>query len=394
MARRVLRGMGVVEVGHALIPVVRGHLAGVGSRDERHFASHLDLGLKGERLVPLPVGRGLAVVHQEQGHGAGSGSDPACEARGVHGAGDHVEGEPPGVGYPEGMRVASGRRKIHRNRFFAGSPLPPTTHATSIGPGRVVGSLAGAVTVSTARPTALVCAFVPLAGPRSVFAGFRTAASVRIAALRFDPAVIAPPDDDVQQVHISTHEEAQPHGRGEEALLRRPPVFRGVVPEPGRLRHFGLLVHVRVATLPGRRPARDQEPGEIPVGRPHPSRKALVRQWMSGPRPDQIKPERTHDLLANLHGFRQTRHVASKTTRIPCIEIRNETTSTEAAGNPKTGERTWSCPPAIPRSTREKMSGHPRAEQVSWQVDTAIMIDPLGRSGVGPGHSGHLCRGP
>ena len=310
VARRVLRGMGVVEVGHALIPVVRGHLAGVGARDERHFAPHLDLGLKGERLVPLPVGRGLAAVHQEQGHGAGSGSDPACEARGVHGAGDHVEGEPSGVRYPEGVRVASGRRKNHRNRFLAGSPLPPTPHAALTGLRR----LFGCFTVPAMTFLPVGCTFISRAGLRL---GFFVLFRVRAVTRRLIPAIVAPADHDLQRIGLRFHQEAQPHGRGEEALLRGLAVFNGVVAETRALRDIEIVVHVRIAALLGRHPPGDQKSREIPVGRPHPARQALVRQRVPRPRPDEIESERLHDLFANLGGFRQTSHVTPENRSLP-----------------------------------------------------------------------------
>ena len=41
--------------------------------------------------------------------------------------------------------------------------------------------------------------------------------------------------------------------RGEEALLRGPAVFGGVLAEPRPFRHLGLVVHVRVAALLDRR---------------------------------------------------------------------------------------------------------------------------------------------
>ena len=96
--------------------------------------------------------------------------------------------------------------------------------------------------------------------------------AVRVGVLRLDPAVVAPTNQDLQCLDPLAHEEAQPHRRGEEPLLRGPAVFRGVVPEPGPLRDLGLVVHVRIAALPDRRVPGDQEPGEIPVARPHPAR--------------------------------------------------------------------------------------------------------------------------
>ena len=69
----------------------------------------------------------------------------------------------------------------------------------------------------------------------------------------------------------------------------------GVVAEPRPLRHLGLVVHVRVAALLDRRSARDEKPGEIPVGRPLPAPQPLVGQRMTGPRADEVEPERADD---------------------------------------------------------------------------------------------------
>ena len=262
MARRVLRGMGVVEVGHALIPVVRAHLAGVGPRDERHFAPHLDLGLKGERLVSLPVGRGLAAVHQEQGHGAGSGSDPVREARGVHGAGDHVEGESLGAWYRVGARVASGPWKTHRNPFLAGSPLPPIPHAAITGLRRLFGRF----TVPAMTFLLVGRTFVSRAGLHlSFFVLFRVQAVTR----RPHPAIVAPADHDLQRIDLRFHQEAQPNGRGEEALLRGLAVFYGVVAETLALRDNAPPTgRSDRAGAPARSP---HEPRQIPSDEPpHP----------------------------------------------------------------------------------------------------------------------------
>ena len=101
-----------------------------------------------------------------------------------------------------------------------------------------------------------------------------------------------------------------------------------------------------IPALSGRRTARDQEPGEVPVGRPHPARETLIRQRMPGPRADQIEPERADDLLANLGGFRQTSHVTSRPAPIPCIDFLNGTISGEATGNARIGGPSWLCPTA------------------------------------------------
>ena len=55
MAGGVLGGVGVVQVRDALVPIVARDLARVGTRDEGDRAPYFDLGLKGERLVPLAI---------------------------------------------------------------------------------------------------------------------------------------------------------------------------------------------------------------------------------------------------------------------------------------------------------------------------------------------------
>ena len=51
VAGRVLGRVGVMQIRHAFIGIVPGHPAWVGPRDKRNPAPHLQLGLKGERLV-------------------------------------------------------------------------------------------------------------------------------------------------------------------------------------------------------------------------------------------------------------------------------------------------------------------------------------------------------
>ena len=153
---------------------------------------------------------------------------------------------------------------------------------------------------------------LPLVAFRFCFVALLGAVPVRIAALRLHPAVVAPTDEDLQRVDSRAHEEAQPHGRGEEALLRGPAVFGGVVAEPRPFRLLGLVVHVRVAALLYRRATGDEKSGEVPVGRPLPAPQSLVRQRMAGPRANEVESERVGERLANFGGFRQTSHVTCR----------------------------------------------------------------------------------
>ena len=341
VAGRELGRVGVVQIRHALVPVIAGDLAGVGSRDERYRAPHLDLGLEGERLVALAIRRRDAVVHQEQGHGTRSGRDPPREARGIHRTRDCVENQPAGIRNRVGSRIAGRCRQGHRHGFFARSALPPAPDlalAGSVGAGdRLLGvaALAAGSIPAFAPARALVRGRLPRVAFRSCFAALPGAVTARVAALRLHPAVVAPADEDLQRVDSLVHEEAQPHGRGEEALLRGPAVFGGVIAEPRPFRHLGLVVHVRVAALLDRRSARDEKSGEVPVGRPLPAPQSLVGQRMAGPRADEVEPERVDDRLAHFGGFRGASHVTS--TWHPIAATMPSPTATTAIGSSLTG---------------------------------------------------------
>ena len=309
MAGGVLGGVGVVQVRNALVPVVAGDLAGVGTRDERSRASHLDFGLKGERLVPFPVRRRDAVVHQEQGHGTRTWCNPTREARCVDRARDRVEDQAVGIRDWLGARVAGRCRQGYANRFGTRRALPPASHLTPFG--SVDADLRLVVTANlVAGPfPAPTASRVLLIATGSCLVALLVAAAVRIAARRLHPAVVAPTDKDVHRFDLLAHEEAQPHGRGEEALLRGPAVFRGVVSEPSTLGDFRLVIHVCVAAMFDRRSAGNQKPGEIPVGRTHPARQSFVRQRVAGPRADKIESECVDDRLAYFGGFCRASHV-------------------------------------------------------------------------------------
>ena len=187
--------------------------------------------------------------------------------------------------------------------------MPPASHLTPVG--SVDAGLRPVVTADLVAGTvpAPTAARVPLVASPSCLVALLVAAAVRVAARRLHLAVVAPTDKDVYRFDLLAHEEAQPHGRGEEALLRGPAVFRGVVAEPATLGDFGLVIHVRIAALLDRRSPGNQKPGEVPVGRTHPARQLLVRQRVAGPWADEIESECADDRLAYFGGFRQTNHV-------------------------------------------------------------------------------------
>lgn len=166
----------------------------------------------------------------------------------------------------------------------------------------------------------------------------RGSVPARIAALRLQPAVVTPTNEDLQRVDPLAHEEAQPHGRREEALLRGPAVFGGVVAEPRLFRDFGLIVHVRVAALLDRRAPRDEKSGEVPVGRPNPARQTFVGQRMAGPRADEVQVERTDKRLANFGGFRQTSHITCRRQSVAATMLSPTAVATIRSTLPASGK--------------------------------------------------------
>ena len=232
-----------MQIRDELIPIVAGHHTRVGTSDERRLAADLDLDLKGERLISTAVGLRGAFVHQEQGDGAGSRRDPTGKACRVDRSCDGMESQPTGVGNRARAWIIR-RRQDHTDGLLAGSPLPPTPHATcsSLGPGAV--HLIAGASMAVLRPRTLL-----------------------------DEVVVAPADGDLQGFDTFAHQQAQTHRRGKETLFGGSTVFAGIVAESRFLLDLGLevVVCIRVAPLLGRRPARDQKPRQVPVGRPLPA---------------------------------------------------------------------------------------------------------------------------
>ena len=128
-----------------------------------------------------------------------------------------------------------------------------------------------------------------------------------------DEVVVAPADGDLQGFDTLAHQKAQTHRRGKETLFGGSTVFAGIVAESRFFLDLGLevVVCIRVAPLLSRRPARDQKPRQVPVGRPLPAPQALVRQGMPRPGTDQIELERLPEPGADFNGSVQLRHVTS-----------------------------------------------------------------------------------
>ena len=255
VAGRVLGSVGVVEVGHPVVPVHRPRPARVGPGHERPPAADLDLGLEGVGAVRFPVVR-RTPVHQKDRHRPRPRRN-AGEPAGVQRPLVHVEREASGIGHvalAAPGRAAARERRPHRPLV---RPPPPDR--------------------------------------------FRLPAG----ALDLRVLVVAPADRHVQRVRLRRDEEAQPHRRRQEALPRRPALFRRLFREAPRLRRLvDVVVLVRVGAPLRLRARRNQEPGQIPVRRAHPAGQPLGRERLARPRTDQVEAQRLGQPPAHLRGVR------------------------------------------------------------------------------------------
>ena len=175
---------------------------------------------------------------------------------------------------------------------------------------------------------------------------------------RLHPTVVAPADDDFQRINLRVHQEAEPHGRREEALLRGLAVlYRGHPRDLHSPRHRDRRPRPASPRCLAGIPRGTRNPVRYQLDRPHSARKALVRQRMPGPRPDQIEPERLHDLLANLGGFRQSRHITPGRHLLPASSSSNETTSRRSDGKRADRRTILTAPPARFRSSERDAPG-------------------------------------
>ena len=124
--------------------------------------------------------------------------------------------------------------------------------------------------------------------PQRDFIGF---ASPGLAAVfvRLGERVVAPTHGDIQRLHPRRHQHADADGGREEAASRRPAIRRGLFRQS---RHGGrlvqLLLFVRIRVLIRRRIRWNEEPGEIPVRRPHPIGNALLGEIVTGGWADEV----------------------------------------------------------------------------------------------------------
>ena len=81
VAHSVFAGIAILQVGDAIVPIVAGQAPQIGPRNQGHIGADLELRLKGECLVLLFIGRGLAAVDQEDGHRPCAGGQASFESR-------------------------------------------------------------------------------------------------------------------------------------------------------------------------------------------------------------------------------------------------------------------------------------------------------------------------
>ena len=252
---RVFWGIGVVQVGDFAVPVARMEAARVGPSEEPRVAPHFDLRL--ERVAGPGLFRILrwrALVHEEDRDGAGSRRNPAPERGARQGPFDDVQPQPVRAG---NVHRPHSRRSAERQRHgFA--PRRPAPYRE------------------------------------------RFAVAVPRLALR----IVAPAHGRGERFRLRTNQEAQPDGRREEPPLRGLQVLRRLLGESRPLRHLSLGIVLRVVVRPlfGRRSARDQEPGEVPVRRPNPPGQLFGRQRAVRTRPDEIQPQGLLQTLPDLGG--------------------------------------------------------------------------------------------
>ena len=276
---RVLGCVGVMEVCHAFVGIITRYPTGVGTRHERNRAPHLQLGLEGERLIAAMLSRRGPIVHQEQRHRAGPRRNPTRKIRAVHRTGDRVQDQTARARYALPTRIPRSPQR-HPDRLFAWRTLPPRRRRTRTVRASPMVRTRGSVGLVSRRSTVGVEGRVP------------------------DVVVVTPADRDVQSIDPLGDQKAQADRRREEAPLRWPAVFRGVVAQPRLSRDLRVKVLVRIGVRPlhRRRPPRNQKTGEKPARRPHPSRQALRRRRMPGPRANQIEFQRLPQAGAHVSG--------------------------------------------------------------------------------------------
>ena len=140
------------------------------------------------------------------------------------------------------------------------------------------------------------CAFVRLPQPRGC--------GLPIGAFNPGGLVVAPTHDHGQGIRLGRHEEAQPHRRREEALLRSPALLRRLFREAARLRRLVDVVFlVGVCAQLRLRAGWNQKAGQIPVRRSHPAGQPLVGEGVTSPGTDQVQVQGVDQALAHPRGI-------------------------------------------------------------------------------------------
>ena len=238
----------VVQVGHLFVPVLGLRAAQVRSRYEGALALDFDFCLESVCEVRVVLVR-FAPVHQEDGDGPGSCGDSG-DACGVDGAYLRVERKAAAIGDV----VVACPLERYRFRVFVLLSLP---HRSNL----------AVIVLDRHRPVA------------------------------------GPSDRCADRVRVFRDQEAQAHRRREETLLRGLALLRRLLRKTGRFRHLvEVVVFVGVATLLGRRAGRNQEAGQVPVRRAHPSREPFGCEVVACAGADQIKVQGFDQAIADLEG--------------------------------------------------------------------------------------------
>ena len=283
-----------MEICYTFVGIIARHPTRIGTRHERNRTPYLQLRLEGKRLVAGRVGCGGPPVHQEQRHGSRPRRNPARKRRSAHWPGDHMQDHPSRARHRLLVWIVRcGKR--HRDPFFTSRTLPPRRRlslALHNGPvGRAVRTVGRAAVIGR-------------------IVGHSVAPGCVL-----DIAVVTPPDGHIEPVDALCDQEAQAHRRRKEALLGRSAVFSGIIAKTAFIRDLWLEIIVRVGirALFRRRSPWNQKTCEIPAGRPHPPRQALVGQRMPGSGTNQVQLKRLPKPGPHVSGLDHLRHVDSGT---------------------------------------------------------------------------------
>ena len=254
MPRRQLRGIREMQVGDPLIRVVSLPPPQVGARHERDRAAHDELRLENVGRVVFSRSR-RASVDEEHRHGTSALGELPVKLLGSEGAREDRKAQPAAFRNRPIDRLFAQGREVDLDRLL---PRPALPHVEFL--------------------------FLLVARRQRLH------------------GVVAPAHDHLQAVRLRCHEKAHPHGRGEEAL-------------PGGLAVGGVLLHgstlidlleILVGVVVSPRVAfgvdRNQETGQVPVGRPVSPVQEFLGQLVPGPRPHQVQAQAIDQALARFQG--------------------------------------------------------------------------------------------